>query len=108
VTSSVATGSHIVVASGFAYEHRVRDTTYLWGSPHLTRSIHFASPPLLHIRNHVFGENAEIGLISRPGHDETLGTLEPGQVLSLPLDNLTAVYATCPTETTITCAIERA
>ena len=73
---------------------------YLWGSAGVTENIKFDKPLLLHIRNDVFGEVITFGTMAS-GTQTTIGTLQPGECVSIPLQGvkgqgITGVYATCP------------
>ena len=84
---------------------------FLWGSSlitvaTLTVNTPFDKPMLLHIRNNVFGEVVSLG-IQGPSGTDTIGQLNPGETLSIPIANMSAgVFATCATETTIDCIIQ--
>ncbi|MGA7283314.1 MAG: hypothetical protein WBW87_02110 [Candidatus Cybelea sp.] len=95
-----------------SYEVRVRGTMYLWGSAGLTISPSFSAPLLLHIRNNVFGEVAQIGTVTpaqvASDTSTSYGTIQPGESVTLPIDNICGVFATCALETTIDCLIQAA
>ena len=85
---------------------RVRTFTYLWGTNNWTENITFPSPLLLHVRNDLFGEDVELGVVTNTGIiGARLGTLFPGQCISLPIQGICGVYATCETQTTVSCVI---
>jgi hypothetical protein len=88
-----------------AYKVRVRATIYLWGSAGVAQNINFTRPLLLHLRNDVFGEAITIGTQDAGGTKTTLGTLQPGEALSVPVQGMSGVFATCALESTVSCLI---
>src|SRR5271154_4572079 len=88
-----------------SYEVRVRATMYLWGSAGITVNTAFDKPLLLHIRNNVFGEAATVGTQVAGGPQTTLGTLQPGECLSIQIQNISGVFATCALESNVDCVI---
>jgi len=110
---------HWTIAS---YERRIRalpqtqppaTPTYLWGSHGIASNIVFPKPPVLHLRNDLFGDAVTIyAMVS--GAPIPIGTLLPGECVSVPLQSpaesgaaqgLTGIYATCPTESVVACLI---
>ncbi len=107
-----------------SYERRVRaqgpqqvaeGPTYLWGSAGIEVNIVFPKPPILHIRNDLFGDVVTIGTMATGGVATTIGKLQPGECVSIPLQGvvkngvaagLTGVFASCPSETVIACIIK--
>ena len=91
-----------------SYELRVRGTarpTYLWGSAGITAIMPFDRSLILHIRNDVFGEQITVG--TRAGATQTtLGTLDPGECISIPLQNISGVFATCALNSTVACLVK--
>jgi hypothetical protein len=101
-----------------SYERRVRGaptppSTYLWGSAAISNNITFDKPPILHIRNDLFGDAVTFGTAAS-GVQTEIGTLQPGECVSIPLQGvtvkgipqgITGVYATCPTESVVACLI---
>jgi hypothetical protein len=106
-----------------SYERRIRvlpatqppaSPTYLWGSAGIKTNIVFPKPPTLHLRNDQFGDAVTISIMAADGSATTVGTIEPGECVSIPLQGaivkgvaqgLTGVYATCPTETVVACVV---
>jgi hypothetical protein len=78
---------------------------YLWGSAGLTKDITFDKPLLLHIRNDVFGDAVTIGTRDASGSTTTYGTLEAGQFVSVPVQGMSGLLATCATESVVACLI---
>jgi hypothetical protein len=81
-----------------SYEVRVRGTiipTYLWGSAGVNENITFDKPLLLHIRNDVFGEVITFGTQVASGTQTTIGTLKAGEYVSIPVQDISGVFATC-------------
>lgn len=93
-----------------SYEVRVRGVaqpTYLWGSAGITAVMAFDKPLVLHLRNNVLGEQITIG--TQSGASKTvLGTLDPGECISIPLHKISGLYATCVLDTTVACVIRGA
>jgi hypothetical protein len=97
-----------------SYERRVRGSTpptYLWGSAGITEGISFAKPPVLHIRNDLFGQPISLSkTASATAAPVALGTIQPGECVSIELQNISGVTASCasgsdPLETTVACII---
>jgi hypothetical protein len=89
-----------------SYELRVRATTYLWGSAKISTDLKFDKPLLLHVRNDQFGEDITLGTQAASGAQTTLGTLAPGQCVSIPMQDISGVFATCTLESTVACLIQ--
>jgi hypothetical protein len=88
-----------------SYEVRVRGTMYLWGSAGITVNSTFDKPLLLHVRNNVFGEVLTLGTQVAGGAQTPLGTLQPGETMSVPIQNISGVFATCTLETNVDCLL---
>jgi hypothetical protein len=88
------------------YEVRVRGTIFLWGSAGITVNATFDKPLLLHVRNNVFGEAVTVGTQVASGAQTTLGTLQPGECVSIPIQNISGVFATCTLESNVDCVIQ--
>ncbi len=90
-----------------SYEIRVRGTspTFLWGSGGITENISFDKPLILHIRNDPFGEPIAIGTQVASGTQTALGSLQPGEFISLPVQSISGVFATCALESVAACII---
>jgi hypothetical protein len=95
-----------------SYTVRVRATMYLWGSAGVTENIPFAKPLLLHIRNDVFGQPIKFGTQVASGVKKPMGTLQPGECVSIPVQGMSGVFATCmpvaggAPESTVSCLIK--
>jgi hypothetical protein len=103
-----------------SYRVRIRATggaVYLWGSAGIAQAIAFPTAPLFHVRNDELGEPVTIG--TAIGANTTLiGTLQPGECVSIPVQNITGIYAAWPAaaggppvalpsaETTVSCFIK--
>jgi hypothetical protein len=102
--------------SQFRYKVRVRPSApstppqCLWGSAGLLKNIPFPNPPILHIRNDLFGEPVTFGTQvvsnSGPPTQTTLGTLQPGECVSISLQGYSGVFAICTVESTVYCLIK--
>jgi hypothetical protein len=92
------------------YAVRVRGTatpTFLWGSAGITGDITFAAPLILHIGNDRYGQQITLGTQAAGGAQTAKGTLQPGEVVSLPVQDITGVYATCAAESIVRCVISK-
>jgi hypothetical protein len=79
-----------------SYNVRVRTTSiFLWGSGGVTSNLTFDKPLLLHIHNDVFGEPVTFGTRTAPSTLKTLGTLQPGECVSVPVQGMAGVFAIC-------------
>jgi hypothetical protein len=83
---------------------------FLWGSPNITNPIPFDKPLILHIRNDIFGEDVTFGTLVGPlasGTKTQIGTLQPGDCVSIQVSNISGVYATCAAglESVVACII---
>jgi hypothetical protein len=96
-----------------SYNVRVRTANiYLWGSGGVTDNLTFDKPLLLHIRNDVFGEPISFGTRVAPSTLKTLGTLQPGECVSVPVQGMAGVFAVIAPgpgpvfESTVSCLIK--
>jgi hypothetical protein len=92
-----------------SYEVKVRGEreTHLWGSAGITNDITFDKPLLLHIHNDLFGEKITFGTRKASGTKETIGTLEPGECVSILIQGITGVFASCDKESNVCCLIKQ-
>jgi hypothetical protein len=77
---------------------------YLWGSAGIGQDINFSRPLLLHISNELFGDPVTIGTQAASAK-KGIGTLQPGECVSIPMQGITGVFATCEGETSVWCLI---
>jgi hypothetical protein len=89
-----------------SYERRVRGTVYLWGSAGVTKNLSFGRPLVLHIRNDVFGAAITVGTAVSSGAHTLIGTLQAGECLSIPVQDISGVYASCELESSVACLIK--
>lgn len=95
------------ISTEAGYEVKVRrGTTFLWGSAGVTENITFNRPLILHVRNDTFGEVVTIGMKKAAGAMKTVGTLQPGELVSLPVQEISGVFASCEFESLVVCLIK--
>ena len=58
-------------------------------------------------RNDRYGQQISLGTQVAGAAQTALGTLQPGEVVSLPVQTITGVYATCAEESIVRCVISR-
>jgi hypothetical protein len=87
------------------YSVKVRGLRYLWGSAGLAQDLSFADPILLHVANDRAGEQVTIGTRVAAGTQTVLGTLQPGECVTLPVNNVSGVYAECASDSVVHCVI---
>jgi hypothetical protein len=94
-----------------SYERRVRGTvaepTYLWGSAGIKQNFNSTDPLVLHVRNGTFGQAVSLGTQVAAGGQTQYGSLQPAECISIPLQGLSGVFATCDTESVVACVIAR-
>jgi hypothetical protein len=88
-----------------SYAVRVRGTKFLWGSAGLNKNLGFARELVLHVRNDLFGEPITVGTRVASGAQTALGTLQPGECASIPVHDISGVYATCALESVVSCIL---
>lgn len=88
------------------FELRVRGSKYLWGSAGLKQDAVFSVPPVLHLQNDPYGEKIELSLATADGGRTDLGSLAPGECLSVEIQNMTGVIAHCGAESLVRCALK--
>jgi hypothetical protein len=81
---------------------------FLWGSGGIIQNITFARPLLLHIRNDLFGERITFGTQTATGTKTTIGTLDPGECVSIQMQDISGVFATCEFESVVACVLHPA
>lgn len=89
-----------------SYEIKVRGTMYLWGSAGITENIKFEKPLLLHIYNDLFGEVITFGTHKASSTKEIIGTLQPGEFVTISLNDISGVFASCEQESPVCCLIK--
>lgn len=87
------------------YKVRVRGTKYLWGSAGITEDMPFPKPLHLHIHNDLFGEPIKFGTEKANGTQNAMGTLGAGEYVTIPLQDIRGVFASCSLESDVTCMI---
>ena len=92
----------------YDYSVDVRGTVYLWGSAGVAHDVNFPTPLLLHISNDLFGEPVTLGTETAAGAKTAIGSLEPGEHLTLPIQGLSGVTATSAPHSTVACSIRSA
>jgi hypothetical protein len=91
-----------------SYERRVRGTVqdiYLWGSAGITQNFSSDKPLIMHIRNNTFGQQVTLGTQVASGAQTPYGSLQPAECISIPLQGLSGIFATCETESVVACVI---
>jgi len=78
------------------YEVKVRGTMYLWGSSGITHDLTFSKPLILHVNNDTFGERITVGTQVASGAKSTLGTLEAGECVSIPVQGISGSLPPVP------------
>ena len=108
IRSSVTDQNDLYEWSRSTYQIRVRSgkNIFLWGSAGVGDQT-FNPPLILHIRNDTFGVQINIFTQTASGTKNSIGTLQPGECVSIPIDNFCGVYATCANESIVSCRIIR-
>jgi hypothetical protein len=89
----------------YRYRVRIRGSMFLWGSAGIIQNIAFPNPLVLHIRNDDLGEDVTLGTLSIDGTRTTIGVLSAGQAISIPIQDISGVFANCALDSSISCAI---
>lgn len=90
-----------------AYRTKVRTRTFVWGGQGITAVL--KSPLILTVRVPEEGETIELGTRKASSAREgELGTLAPGECFSIPLDDISGVFATCKSDTQVDCFVHTA
>jgi hypothetical protein len=87
------------------YSVKVRGLKYLWGSAGLIKDVKFEKAFILHIANDLAGEPVEIGTQIASGTKTELGTIQPGECISVSVNDISGIYADCNFETLVHCFI---
>lgn len=88
-----------------AYTVKVRGRRYLWGSGGLTQNMTFEKAFILHIANDQAGLPVTIGTRIAAGADRDLGIIQPGECVSVSINDIAGVYAECGTDSLVHCLI---
>ncbi len=88
------------------YSLRVRGSAFLWGSAGIANDLSFDKPLILHVRNDPTGEPIAIETVAASGARHKIGTLGPGESVSLPIQKIAGVAASCKGETMVGCIIQ--
>jgi len=72
----------------------------------VTTDVKFTRPLILHVYNDVFGEEISVGTETAAGQQTVFGTLQPGEAISLPIQAISGVFASCELESTVLCLIK--
>ncbi len=88
-----------------AYSVKVRGLRYLWGSAGLTKDLKFDKAFILHIANDQAGEPVTIGTLIAAGTKTGLGIIQPGECLSVTVNDISGVYAECIADSVVHCLI---
>jgi hypothetical protein len=90
-----------------AYDVRINGTVFIWGSASLTTDLTFDKPLLLHIRNDLYGVPVALGTQNAAGTVLNLGSIGPGEGVTIPVQTISGVFATCAagTDTILGCLI---
>lgn len=87
------------------FDIRVRGQKYLWGSAGIKRDAVFKEPPVMHLHNDPFGEQITLTVEAADGTQTLLGTLEPGECVSVSIQNMTGLRAACASESLVRCSL---
>lgn len=88
-----------------AYSARVRGVTYLWGSAGISTNLSFENAQVLFIANDPAGEAVKIGTRVATGATTELGTLQPGERVTVPINDISGIYADCMSESLVHCVM---
>ena len=89
------------------YRVRVRETTYLWGSAGIKNNASFPSPLILHVHNDPAGQPISISTQTADGTVTLLGTLQPGELFSISIQNISGVFGSQTAfESDVNCVIK--
>ena len=85
------------------YSVKVHGLKYLWGSAGLTKDVKFEKAFILHIANDLAGEPIKIGVQIASGIKTDFGTIQPGECISVSVNNISGIYADCNSESLVHC-----
>lgn len=87
------------------YNVKVRESTYLWGGQGVVQS--FSTDLYIFLRVDDHGEAITIGHEKlNPRRQTLIAELQPGETLTVPLSNLSGIYAHCKHDCQVQCAIQ--
>ena len=91
-----------------AYAVRVSGTVFLWGSASLTSDLTFKNPLLLHVRNNLYGAPVTLATQKADGTVSSLGSVNAGECVTIPVQTVCGVSATCAagTDSVVACLID--
>jgi hypothetical protein len=100
---------HGMDAGIWRYTVRVRGNAgrYLWGSAGLTKDQTFPQALLLEIENDQFGTPIDLTTAQANGTQTALGSLQPGERVTIAVQGFSGVFATCALESTVRCGVRR-
>ena len=81
------------------FDVRIYGTVFIWGSASLTVDLTFDKAILLHIRNDLHGSPVALGTRTASGTQTSLGSLQPGECVSIPVQTICGVFASCAADT---------
>lgn len=87
------------------YAVKVRGLKYLWGSAGVAQAPQFEQAFILHIANDQAGQPVTVGTRAAAGTDTDLGTIGPGEILSVSVNHILGVYAKCATDSVVHCCL---
>lgn len=87
------------------YSVKVRGLRYLWGSAGITADLHFDKAPILHLANDQAGEPVTIGTRLAAGGNTDMGVIQPGECMSVAVQDIAGVYAQSAGDTIVHCLI---
>ena len=87
------------------YSVKVRGLKYLWGSAGLSKEVNFEKAFILHIANDLTGQPVKIGTQIASGAKTEFGTIQPGECISISVNDISGIYADCNSESLVHCLI---
>jgi hypothetical protein len=86
---------------------KIGERTFIWGSDAVLVNLSFARPPVLHIRNYLYSSWVTLSTQVAAGTVTKLGQIAPGQCLSIQIQDIVGVLASCAagTESYVSCVI---
>ncbi len=87
------------------YSVKVRGLKYLWGSAGLSKDVNFEKAFVLHVANDLAGQPVKIGTQIASGVKTEFGTIQPGEYVSISVNDISGIYADCNAESLVHCLI---